>query len=82
MAGRDFVVINKIDHLPPQAEAFRMHLKDLGVLSFIIMRFYDLDHRECVLLMSSLGKYIQWNETHFKYYRAFTDVLACYHLEK
>ena len=76
LAGRDFVVVNKIDTLPPQAGAVKEFLKEIGVLSYILMRFNDRNGNECFLIISSLGKYVQWNELHFKYYRAFTDLLS------
>ncbi len=81
MAGRDFIVVNKIDFLPPQADSFKIYLREIGVFSFMFIRFQDIDKNECILLVSSIGKYIQWNEMHYKYYRAFADVLACYHLK-
>ncbi|WP_022765929.1 GGDEF domain-containing protein [Butyrivibrio sp. XPD2006] len=77
MAGRKFIVVNKIDHMPPQAEAFKIHLKEIGVYSFMFICFSDADDNECVMLISSIGKYTQWNEMHYKYYRGFGDILAC-----
>ena len=81
LAGRDFVVVNKIDTLPPQAGAVKGFLKEIGVLSYILMRFNDRDGNECFLIISSLGKYVQWNELHFKYYRAFMDLLSYFSLK-
>jgi diguanylate cyclase (GGDEF)-like protein len=80
MAGRDFIVVNKIDFLPPQAASFKAYLKEMGVYSFMFIRIKDQDGLPAIVLISSVGKYIQWNEAHYKYYRAFADVLACYHL--
>ena len=82
LAGRDFVVVNKIDNLPPQADEIKDFLKKIGVLSYLLIRFYDKDNRECILVFSSIGKYTQWNETHFKYYRAFVALLARFSLDK
>ena len=79
MAGRKFIVVNKIDHMPPQAEAFKVHLKEIGVYSFMFICFEDIDGNDCILLISSLGKYTQWNEMHYKYYRGFGDILAHCH---
>ena len=58
------------------ANAVKEFLKEIGVLSYILMRFNDRNGNECFLIISSLGKYVQWNELHFKYYRAFTDLLS------
>ena len=77
MAGRDFIAVNRIDNLPPQADAFKAHLREAGVCSFMFICFKDVDQNDCILLVSSIGKYVKWNETHHKYYRAFGDVLAC-----
>ena len=82
MAGRNFIVVNKIDHMPPQAEAFKIHLKDIGVYSFMFICFNDIDGNECILLISSIGKYTQWNEMHYKYYRSFGDILAHCHCKE
>ncbi len=81
LAGRDFVVVNKIDSLPPQAGAVKKFLKDIGVFSYILMRFNDMGGNECFMIISSLGKYVQWNELHFKYYRAFMDLLSYFSLK-
>ena len=74
----DFVVINDLDTLPPHAHSIRSFLINREVYSFIMIRFFDKDHRECVLLISAVGRKIVWNRTHFKYYRAFTDLLSLY----
>lgn len=74
----DLVVINELDALPPHAHSIRSFLINREVYSFIMIRFFDKDHRECVLLISAVGRKIVWNRTHFKYYRAFTDLLSLY----
>ena len=74
----DFVVINELDTLPPHAHSIRSFLINREVYSFIMIRFFDKDHRECVLLISAVGRKTVWNRTHFKYYRAFTDLLSLY----
>jgi len=81
LAGRNFVVVNKIDNLPPQADEIKAFLKGIGVLSYLLIRFYDKNERECILAFSSIGKYTQWNEMHFKYYRAFVGLLAKFSLD-
>jgi diguanylate cyclase (GGDEF)-like protein len=81
LAGRDFVVVNRIDSLPPQAGAIKEFLKEIGVLSYILVRFNDRSGNECFFIISSLGKYVQWNELHFKYYMAFIDLLSFISLE-
>ncbi len=80
LAGRDFIVVNKVDALPPQAAAAKELLKKKGVLSYILIKFNDKNDNECFLIISSLGKYVQWNELHFKYYRAFVDLLSFFSL--
>ena len=75
-----FVVVNRLDSLPPYAGSVKEFLKELGVFSYILIRFLDKDKRECVLIIASVGKKTQWNQTHFKYYRAFTDLLALHSL--
>ena len=82
MAGRNFIVVNKIEYMPPQAEAFKKHLRDIGVYSFMFICFIDKDGNDCVMLISSIGKYTQWNEMHYKYYRSFGDILACCNCKK
>lgn len=81
IADRDFIVVNRIDTLPPQAGSIKNFLRESGVFSYILMRFFDKDGRECIMIISSVGKYTQWNQMQFKYYRAFADVLALYSLE-
>ncbi|MCR5558073.1 MAG: GGDEF domain-containing protein [Butyrivibrio sp.] len=82
LAGRDFVVVNRLDALPPQAEGAKNFLKRLGVLSYILLRFNDRDGNECFMIISSLGQAVQWNELHFKYYKAFIDLLSCFSLKE
>ena len=80
LAGRDFVVVNKVDNLPPQAATAKEILRNNGVFSYILMRFYDKDDTECIMIISSIGKYTQWNEMHFMYYKAFADILSRFSL--
>ena len=82
MAGRKFIVVNRIEHMPPQADAFKKHLNDIGVYSFMFICFNDIDGNECILLISSIGKYTQWNEMHYKYYRGFGDILSECHCKE
>ena len=76
----DFVVINRLEMLPPHAHKIREFLKKRGTFSLIFIRFYDKEDRECVLIISSVGKMTLWNQTHFKYYRAFVDLLSLHSL--
>ncbi len=77
----DFMVFNHLGTLPPFAHHIKEFLINRGILSMIIIRFYDIEGRECILIISSVGKKTQWNRTHFKYYRAFTDLLSLHDLE-
>ena len=81
LAGRNFLVVNRLDSLPPQAGAIKTFLKEIGVLSYLLMRFWDKDQNECFIIFSSVGKATQWNETHFMYYRAFSDLLSRFSLK-
>lgn len=79
-ADRNFIVVNRVDNLPPQAGKMKDILKQAGIFSYIIIRFRDADDKESILVLTSLGKYTQWNESHFKYFRAFADILSKYPL--
>ena len=79
-ADRNFIVVNRVDNLPPQAGKMKDILKQAGIFSYIIIRFRDADDKESILVITSLGKYTQWNESHFKYFRAFADILSKYPL--
>ncbi len=76
----DFMVVNSIEMLPPYAYYAKKFLAKRGVYSFIITRFWDRDNRECLFIISTVGKKTQWNQTRFKYYRAFTDLLSLFSL--
>ena len=76
----DFVVVNRLEMLPPHFHFIKDFLLKRDVYSYIMIRFYDHDERECVLLLTSVGKKTQWNQTHFKYYRAFVDLLSLHSL--
>lgn len=76
----DFAVMNKLDDLPPYAHSIKAFLSKRGIDSIIYIRFYDKDDRECVLVISGVGERIKWNTTHFKYYRAFIDLLSLHSL--
>lgn len=82
MGKRDFIVVNRIETMPPQAKSMKAHLKERGIMSFMMLRFYDKDGKECVLVVGSIGKQVQWNQSHFKYYRAFADLLGLYSVSK
>jgi diguanylate cyclase (GGDEF)-like protein len=77
----DFVVINRLEVLPPYARKIKDSLEKRGIYSLIISRFYDRDNREFVLIITSVGKLTLWNQTHFKYYRAFIDLLSLHSLK-
>ena len=72
----DFVLVNNLDTLPPHFYAIKSFLIKREVYSLVILRFYDKDGRECILIISSVGKVTEWNRSHFKYYRVFTDLLS------
>ena len=76
IGDQEFIVVNRLDALPVQAGAIKMFLKEAGVLSYVIIRFFDKEERECILMISSLGKRTQWNQMHYKYYRALGDLLS------
>lgn len=76
----DFLVINRLEMLPPFAIKIREFLKKREIQSLIIIRFYDKDKKECVFIISSVGKSTLWNQTHFRYYRAFIDLLSLHSL--
>ncbi len=77
----DFIVINTLGTLPPHVQDARSFLENKGIYSLVIQRFYDKDNRECVLVITSVGKKTQWNQTHFKYYRAFADLLSLHSIK-
>ncbi|MBP3825373.1 MAG: GGDEF domain-containing protein [Butyrivibrio sp.] len=72
----DFVVINRLEMLPPYAYSIKDFLKKREIYSLILIRFYDKDKRECIFIISTVGKPTMWNQTHFRYYRAFIDLLS------
>ena len=75
-SDQKFIVVNRIDNLPPYARSVKEFLKELGVYSYVMIRFKDRDDKPCVLIIASIGKLTQWNQTHYKFYRAFTDLLG------
>ncbi len=76
----DFVVVDRLEILPPHAYNIKEFLTKRGAYSLIINRFYDRDNRECILIISSVGKTNKWNQSHYKYFRAFTHILAFHSL--
>jgi diguanylate cyclase (GGDEF)-like protein len=76
----DFVVLDRLEVLPPYAHNIKEFLIKRNVFSLILMRFYDKDKKECILIISTVGRKNQWNQTHFKYYRAFADILSLHSL--
>ncbi len=80
LANQGFIVVNNVDSLPPYAKGVRDFLKEIGVYSYVLVRFQDMDGRDCILVIASVGKKTQWNQTHFKFYRAFGDLLSLHSL--
>ncbi|WP_026519780.1 GGDEF domain-containing protein [Butyrivibrio sp. FCS006] len=76
----DFVVINRLEMLPPFAHNIKEFLTKRETYSIIYTRFFDKDNRKCIFIISTVGKTILWNQTHFRYYRAFTDLLSLHSL--
>ncbi len=78
LSKNEFLVVNQIESLPAsQSESVRI-LRELGVLSFVVIRFNDVEQKPCYLAFASVGKKVQWNQSHFKYYRVFTHLLEMY----
>ena len=80
LGDQTFIVVNRIDSLPVQAGAIKSFLREAGILSYVIVKFFDKNKRECILMISSIGKQTQWNQMHYKYYRAVGDLLSLYSL--
>ena len=80
LGSESFVVVNRIENLPPYAQSVKDFLAEVGILSYLLIRFRDKDDKECILIIASVGKFTMWNQTHFKFYRAFTDLLGQYSL--
>jgi hypothetical protein len=80
LGDQTFIVVNRIDSLPVQAGAIKSFLREAGILSYVIVKFFDKNKRECILMISSIGKQTQWNQMHYKYYRALGDLLSLYSL--
>lgn len=78
LRDQNFIVVNRIESLPVQASAIKVFLKENGILSYVVIRFFDKKQRECILFISSLGKKTQWNQMHYKFYRALGDLLSLY----
>lgn len=76
----DFVVINRPEMIPPFAHKIKEFLNKRQTYSIIYTRFYDKDNRKCIFIISTVGKTTPWNQTHFRYYRAFTDLLSLHSL--
>ncbi|SFB73263.1 GGDEF domain-containing protein [Butyrivibrio sp. YAB3001] len=82
LGHQNFIVMNRIENLPPYAQSVKNFLKELEIYSYVLLRFNDKDGKDCILIISSVGKNVQWNQMHFKYYRAFTDLLGLYSLSQ
>ncbi|WP_029231121.1 GGDEF domain-containing protein [Butyrivibrio sp. VCB2006] len=82
IGDQKFIVVNRIETLPPYANGLKEFLKDLGIYSYVLLRFNDKDGRDCILIIASVGKNTQWNQMHYKFYRAFTDLLSLYSLDE
>ncbi len=80
LANQGFIVVNRIDSLPPYAKGVKDFLREIGVFSYVLIRFQDMDKRDCILIIASVGKKTQWNQSHFKFYRAFGDLLSLHSL--
>ncbi len=72
----DFVAVNHLGMLPPDEHSAREFLEKREVYSLVLIRFFDRDKKECVLGISTVGRKVQWNQSLFKYFRAFTDILS------
>lgn len=75
-SDQNFIVVNRVENLPPYAKSVKEFLKELGIYSYVMIRFKDKNDSPCVLIIASIGKFVQWNQTHYKFYRAFTDLLG------
>ena len=76
--GNEFLVVNQLESLPASHSDSVTILRDLGIYSFVVIRFRDVEDKPCFLAFASIGKKVQWNQLHFKYYRVFTHLLEMY----
>ncbi len=81
VGDQNFIVVNRIDSLPTQAKGIKDFLKEIGIYSYVLVRFFDKEKRECILIITSVGKQTQWNQMHYKFYRALGDLLSLYSLK-
>lgn len=80
MKESDFLVINRLESIPPGMSETVSFLEGHGIYSILGIRFHDANGTESILFMTSVGRNLQWNETYFKYYRLFADILSHYDL--
>lgn len=77
---RSFLVVNRLENLPDYMSDVKQYLASQGICSFVELRFCDASSKPAALILLS-GRYIQWNQHHFRYYRLFVDILKKYDLD-
>ena len=80
ISGRDFLTVNLLKSLPDTAVRAKKEFEEYGILSFILVRFKDINDIPSVLMLSSIDKMVQWNIFHYKHFRTFAKVLSNYEL--
>ena len=78
LSKNEFLVVNQIESLPASYSDSVKILREVEVLSFVVISFRDVEQKPCYLAFASVGKKVQWNQSHFKYYRVFTHLLEMY----
>ncbi|MCR4885366.1 MAG: GGDEF domain-containing protein [Clostridiales bacterium] len=74
------LVINNVDKLARNLSGIRETLLGMDLRSVILLPFADCRGRGAVLALASLHRNVFWNESHYAYYRLFSDELARYDL--
>ena len=80
ISGRDFLTVNLLKSLPDTAVRAKKEFEEYGILSFILVKFKDINDIPSVLMLSSIDKMVQWNIFHYKHFRTFAKVLSNYEL--
>ena len=74
------LVVSRLESIPQKYSGIKELFAKHHINSFVILNFKDKNDKYAMLAFCMIGMPLQWNQDHYKYYRAVTRLLSYYEL--
>ena len=78
--SNEMLVVSRLEAIPQKYSGIKELFAKHHINSFVILNFKDKNDKYAMLAFCMIGMPLQWNQDHYKYYRAVTRLLSYYEL--